>query len=170
MPLDALSQSVFRYGLDEYLAVLANGNQVNFRSALCSWEDELFTEFRRGHSLMEYESAKALIRRVFRTFNKPEPSLLIVPGFDDPRVGGYANLEYNYILIETGFLYRFLVLHECAHILAPADRNHGPAFIAVLEFLYRQHVAISREAILRHLRRHGLPETTLPEELIPSIT
>jgi hypothetical protein len=136
---------------------------IDYRSALCRWEDDLFAEFPAGHGLLGYEEAVGIVGQIFRAFGRPAPGLRLVPGFDDPRVGGYADIKRNCIAIETGFLYRFLVLHECAHILVPHDRNHGPAFIYVLQLLYRAYIGISEPAIQRHLRRHGLPAyTALP--------
>jgi hypothetical protein len=136
---------------------------VDYRSALCRWEDDLFAEFREGHALMDYDAAVKMIGHVFRTFGKPAPTLKLVPGFDDPRVGGYADVARNCIAIETGFLYRFLVLHECAHILVPHDRKHGPAFTYVLQLLYRSYIGIPEDAVKRHLKAHGLPShTALP--------
>jgi hypothetical protein len=145
-------------------AVRFGNPDLDYRSALCRWEDDLFAEFPEGHALMEYDDAVRMIGAVFRAVGKPAPSLKLVPGFDDPRVGGYADVARNMIAIETGFLYRFLVLHECAHILVPHDRNHGPAFTYVLQLLYRSYLGIPEAAVQRHLRHHGLPSyTALPE-------
>src|SRR4051794_27731939 len=128
-------------------AVRSGNPHLDYRSALCRWEDDLFAEFPEGHSLMEYDEAVRLIGAVFRSIGKPAPGLKLVPGFDDPRVGGFADVARNTIAIETGFLYRFLVLHECAHILVPHDRNHGPAFTYVLQLLYRSHIGIPEAAM-----------------------
>jgi hypothetical protein len=145
-------------------AVRCGNPELDYRSALCRWEDDLFAEFPEGHSLMEYDAAVRMIGAIFSAVGKPAPTLKMVPGFDDPRVGGYADVARNTIAIETGFLYRFLVLHECAHILVPHDRHHGPAFTYVLQLLYRAYIGIPEEAVQRHLRAHGLPSYTgLPE-------
>jgi hypothetical protein len=154
--------AVLRQGIVN--AVRCAANDVDYRAALCRWEDDLFAEFRIGHTLMDYEAAVGMVGEIFRAFGKPAPTLRLVPGFDDPRVGGYADVQRNQIAIEDGFLYRFLVLHECAHILVPHDRHHGPAFTYVLQLLYRVYLGIPEEAIRRHLVRHGLPSyTSLPE-------
>jgi hypothetical protein len=73
------------------------------------------------------------------------------------------------IVIEKGCLYRFLVLHETAHILVPEDRHHGPVFIYVLQTLYRTFFEVPEAAIRDLLILHGLPSyTTLPEpEALP---
>jgi hypothetical protein len=137
---------------------------TDYRSALCRWEDDLFAEFPAGHHLLDYDEAARMIGQIFRAVGRPAPALRLVPGFDDPRVGGYADVGRHCIAIETGFLYRFLVLHECAHILVPHDRNHGPAFTYLLQLLYRLFIGIPEEAIQRHLERHGLPSrTAMPE-------
>ena len=94
----------------------------------------------------------------------PAPRLDLVPGFEDPRVGGFADVKGHRIVIENGCLYRFLVLHEAAHILVPQDRDHGPVFIYVLQVLYRTFLGVPEEAVRDLLAQHGLPSyTTLPE-------
>jgi hypothetical protein len=64
------------------------------------------------------------------------------------------------IAIEKGYLYRFLVLHESAHLIVPEDRRHGPAFTFILQLLYRSFVGIPEEAVRGFLTRHGLPTYT----------
>jgi hypothetical protein len=64
------------------------------------------------------------------------------------------------IAIEKGYLYRFLVLHESAHLIVPEDRRHGPAFTYILQLLYRSFVGIPEEAVRSFLTRHGLPAYT----------
>ena len=105
---------------------LGHDTGTDYRSALCRWEDDLFAEFPAGHQILAYDDARMLIREVFRVCGRPTPSLRLVPGFDDPSVGGFADIARNCIVIEDGFLYRYLILHECAHILVPHDRHHGP--------------------------------------------
>jgi hypothetical protein len=108
---------------------LGHDSTIDYRAALCRWEDDLFAEFTAGHQILEYDAALTLIRDVFRLCRRPTPGLRLVPGFDDPSIGGFADIARNCIVIEEGFLYRYLILHECAHILVPHDRRHGPAFI-----------------------------------------
>jgi hypothetical protein len=139
---------------------LGRDSNTDYRAALCRWEDDLFAEFPAGHQLLEYEAAHGLIRDVFHICQRPAPSLRLVPGFDDPSVGGYADVARNCIVIEQGFLYRYLILHESAHILVPHDRCHGPAFTYTLQLLYRHFIGVPESAIRRHLRRHGLPTRT----------
>jgi hypothetical protein len=129
----------------------------DYRAALCRFEDDLFAAFPAGHEIIPEEEALSMIGELFRACGRPTPTLEMVPGFDDPRIGGFADVAQNRIAIETGFLYRFLVLHECAHILVPEDRCHGPAFVHVLQLLYRRFIGIPEAAIRRYLDRHGLP-------------
>jgi hypothetical protein len=136
---------------------LGRDSTIDYRAKLCRWEDHLFAEFPVGHELLEFDAAQALIRDVFRICQRPAPSLRLVPGFDDPSVGGYADIARNQIVIEQGFLYRYLILHESAHILVPHDRCHGPAFTYTLQLLYRHYFRIPESAIRRHLRDQGLP-------------
>jgi hypothetical protein len=138
-----------------------HGNlQRDYRAALCRWEDDLFGEFKRGHEILEYQEAFRLLDEAFRAFGRKVPKLRMVPGFADPKVGGFADVERHCIYIETGFLYRFLILHEAAHILVPGDLNHGAAFIYVLQFLYRDFIGIPEHAIRSFLQRHELPCAT----------
>ena len=67
------------------------------------------------------------------------------------------------IAIERGHLYRFLVLHEAAHLIVPEDRRHGPGFTFILQLLYRSFVGIPEEAVRHYLSRHGLPLFTAAE-------
>jgi hypothetical protein len=134
--------------------------RVDCRAALCRFEDALFAAFPAGHEIIDFDTAVAMIGELFRACGRPAPALDIVGGFEDPRIGGFADVARHRIAIERGFLYRFLVLHECAHILVPEDRLHGPAFIFALQLLYRHFIDIPEAAIRHHLRRQGLPDTT----------
>ncbi len=143
------------------LAAKACGDvDVEYRPALCAWEDGLFARFRQGHEIIEKPEADHLIAEIFAACGRPTPALELVPGFPDPQIGGYADVAENRILIEEGFLYRFLVLHEVSHILVPEDQCHGPAFIYVLQTLYRVCLGIPEEAIRTSLEAHGLPSYT----------
>ena len=133
---------------------------VEYRSALCAWEDRLFARFRQGHEIIAKPEADVLIAEIFAACDRPAPALELVPGFPDPQIGGYADVAGNRILIEDGFLYRFLVLHEVGHILVPEDRCHGPVFIYVLQTLYRICLGIPEDAIRASLEAHGLPSYT----------
>lgn len=133
---------------------------TDFRSAICRFEDDLFARYPAGHGLMNYDDASALLRDIFRTLGRVPPKLALVPGFDDPRVGGYADVRNHRIAIERGYLYRFLVLHESAHLIVPEDRRHGPAFTYILQLLYRSFIDIPEGAIRAFLTRHGLPDYT----------
>lgn len=134
--------------------------RTDFRAAICRFEDDLFAAFPAGHGLLQYDDAMAMLTDVFSICGRKPPNLAIVAGFDDPRVGGYADVKNHRIAIENGYLYRFLVLHESAHLIVPEDRRHGPAFTYVLQLLYRSFIGIPEEAIRRFLSRHGLPSYT----------
>ncbi len=151
-----------RCGLsDGIAAALRRGDlRTDFRAAICRFEDDLFAAFPAGHALMEYDSAAAMIHEIFAACGRPAPALALVAGFDDPRVGGFADIANHCIAIENGYLYRFLVLHESAHMLVPEDRRHGPAFTFLLQLLYRSFIGIPEEAVRRSLRRHDLPSYT----------
>lgn len=146
-------------GLNQAIAdlLIRGERQTDFRAAVCRFEDELFAAFPAGHRLLEYSDAVAMIGDIFAACGRAPPQLTLVSGFDDPRVGGYADVANHRIAIERGYLYRFLVLHEAAHLLAPEDRRHGPAFTYILQLLYRSFIGVPEEAIRRFLRRHGLP-------------
>jgi hypothetical protein len=135
-------------------------SEVDYRSALCRFEDDLFAEFASGHQIISYDAAVKMIGEVFRACGKPAPTLEMVPGFEDPRIGGFADVARHRIKIEKGYLYRFLILHECAHILVPDDRKHGHAFAFVLQYLYRVFCGIPEAAMRHYLERHGLPSLT----------
>ncbi len=132
----------------------------DYRAHLCRWEDDLFKHYPAGHGLMDEEEAVQLIRQVFADVDRPVPQLEMVEGFSDPTIGGFADVDRNRIIIERGCLYRFLVLHECAHLLVPGDRRHGPAFTYVVQGLYRAFLKIPEQAMVRFLRRHDLPSYT----------
>lgn len=141
-------------------AVRLGDNQTDYRAAICRFEDDLFATFIEGHAIMGYGAAKVMIGEIFTTCGRRPPALALVPGFTDPRVGGYADVANHRIAIEDGHLYRFLVLHESAHMLVPQDRHHGPAFTYMLQLLYRSFIGIPEEAMRRFLRKHGLPSYT----------
>jgi hypothetical protein len=141
---------------------------VDHRAALCRWEDALFAEFLRGHEILSEDEAVRLIGNVFAACGRAPAALRIVPGFQDPRIGGYADIAGHAILIEKGFLYRFLLLHEAAHILVPEDLHHGPGFIYVLQHLYRDFIGIPQTRILQLLRRFGLPSGPATEPALAS--
>jgi hypothetical protein len=137
----------------------------DYRAALCRFEDDLFAQYRDGHRIMDAAETQTLIVTVFTACGRPLPRLELVAGFADPKVGGYADVEGNRILIEEGCLYRFLVLHEAAHLLVPEDNRHGAAFTYVLQMLYRVFIGIPESAVRDLLRHHGLPScTALPQE------
>ncbi len=149
-------------GLSEALAAARRraDRSADFRAAICRFEDDLFSSFPAGHRLMAYDEAAAMLGHIFRALGRLPPRLALVAGFDDPRVGGYADVSNHRIAIEKGYLYRFLVLHESAHLIVPEDRRHGPAFTYILQLLYRSFIGIPEEAVRRFLSRHGLPAYT----------
>lgn len=151
-----------RRGLREAIssAVRAGDNESDFRSAICRFEDDLFADYPAGHARLSQAAAEALIAEIFGALGRLPPRLALVAGFRDPRVGGWADIANHRIAIERGYLYRFLVLHESAHLIAPGDTRHGPAFTYVLQLLYRSFVGIPEEAVQRLLRKHGLPGYT----------
>jgi hypothetical protein len=137
--------------------------RIDHRPALCRFEDDLFATFTAGHEIVSYAEAVRMIGAVFRAVGRAAPNLELVPGFDDPRIGGFADVASHTIKIETGYLYRFLVLHECAHILIPEDKMHGPGFTYVLQLLYRAFIGVPVDAMQQCLARHGLPsQVALP--------
>jgi hypothetical protein len=146
-------------------AVTRGCAEQDYRAALCRWEDALFARFPEGHRILGVDEARALIAMVFGPFDKPVPTLEIVAGFEDPQVGGFADVASNRILIEDGCLYRFLILHESAHLLVPTDRCHGAMFTYLLQILYRIFIGIPEYPVRKLLRRHGLPSyTDLPAD------
>jgi hypothetical protein len=134
--------------------------EQDYRDALCRWEDALFARFPDGHRILDVSEATALIATFFGAFDRPVPTLEIVAGFDDPRIGGFADIPGNRILIEDGCLYRFLILHESAHLLVPTDQRHGAMFTYVLQILYRMFIGIPEHPIRELLECHGLPSHT----------
>ena len=148
-----------RRGFAEALAAaVADGDtESDFRAALCDFEDDLFASFPLGHAILPLAAAQAMVGEIFTALGRPAPRLALVPGFADPRVGGYADVANHRIAIERGHLYRFLVLHESAHLIVPEDRRHGPAFTFVLQLLYRSFIGIPEETVRQFLRRHRLP-------------
>jgi hypothetical protein len=146
---------------DALAAAIAEGDsETDFRAALCRFEDDLFAAYPAGHAIVEYDAARRMVAEIFGALGRIVPRLAIVPGFTDPRVGGYADVANHRIAIERGHLYRFLVLHEASHLIVPEDRRHGPAFTFVLQLLYRSFVGIPEEAVRHYLVRHGLPAAT----------
>jgi hypothetical protein len=135
-------------------------SKTDYRPAVCRFEDDLFAEFTAGHEILSYAESLRMIGVLFRAVGRAAPDLQLVPGFDDPKIGGYADVANHTIKIEEGYLYRFLILHECAHILVPEDKKHGAAFTYMLQLLYRAFVGIPEEAIRHYLERHGLPSLT----------
>jgi len=80
----------------------------DYRAALCRFEDDLFARYPDGHRILGEAEAHALIASVFTACGRAVPSLDLVDGFADPRIGGFADVEGNRIMIERGCLYRFL--------------------------------------------------------------
>jgi hypothetical protein len=145
-------------------AAMLGGPVRDCRDTLCRWEDALIARFPAGHAILSPHAARRLIDGVFAACGREAPQLHLVPGFDDPRVGGFADVARNRIVIENGCLYRFLVLHESTHLLVPQDRHHGAVFIYVLQALYRAHLGIPETAIGELLSSHDLPSfTRLPQ-------
>ena len=148
-----------RKGLSEALTAATHegDKETDFRAAVCRFEDELFAAYPLGHAVMELRAAEQLLAQIFADLGRRPPRLSMVPGFSDPRVGGYADIRNHRIAIERGHLYRFLVLHESAHLIVPDDRRHGPGFTFVLQLLYRSFIGIPEESARRLLLKHGLP-------------
>jgi hypothetical protein len=134
------------------IATFCGDVERDYRAHLCRWEDDLFEHYPVGHGMMVEEEAVHLIRHVFVDVDRPVPQLEMIEEFS-----GFADVERNRIFIERGCLYRFLVLHECAHLLIPGDLRHGPAFTYVVQGLYRAFLRIPEQAMVRFLRRHDLP-------------
>jgi hypothetical protein len=156
-----------KVALGEGVAAAASSGHggCDYRAALCRFEDDLFARYPDGHRIMDAAETRTLIATVFTACGRPLPRLELVAGFADPNVGGYADVEGNRILIEEGCLYRFLVLHEAAHLLVPEDNRHGAGFTYVLQMLYRVFIGIPERAVRDLLLHHGLPScTALPEE------
>lgn len=153
---------VARRGLKQAIAAAnrLGDCETDFRAAICRFEDDLFAAFPAGHRLIDYDAAARMLRDIFITCDRAPPKLALVAGFDDPRVGGFADVANHRIAIEKGYLYRFLVLHESAHLIVPEDRRHGPAFTYILQLLYRSFIGIPEEAVRSFLARHGLPAYT----------
>ncbi len=122
--------------------------EQDYRDALCRWEDALFARFPDGHHILDVSEATALIATVFGAFDRPAPALEIVAGFDDPRIGGFADIP------------GILILHESAHLLVPTDQRHGAMFTYVLQILYRMFIGIPEHPIRELLECHGLPSHT----------
>lgn len=138
-----------------------DGGAVDCRERICRWEDELFRRFPVGHGILGYDEALDLIKAVFHGAGRTPPNLDLVEGFSDPTIGGYADVPGHRIYIERGCLYRFLVLHECAHLLVPRDRQHGPGFIYILQGLYHAALRIPQGDIAASLRQYALGEDVI---------
>lgn len=153
---------VARLGLHDAIAAAArhSGRGRDQRAAICRFEDDLFAAFPAGHRRMTFVDAAAMVDEIFALCGRKPPELALVSGFDDPRVGGFADIRNHRIAIEKGCLFRFLVLHESAHLIVPDDRRHGPAFTYVLQLLYRSFIGVPESAVRRLLRHHGLPAHT----------
>jgi len=153
---------VARGGLRDAVAFACHGADLasDFRAAICRFEDELFETFPAGHRRMDLDDARSMVGDIFTLCGQMPPKLALVAGFDDPRIGGFADVAHHRIAIEQGYLYRFLVLHESAHLIVPEDRRHGPAFTYILQLLYRSFIGVPEEAMRRLLRRHQLPAFT----------
>src|SRR5260370_39447559 len=65
--------------------------EQDYRDALCRWEDALFARFPDGHRILNADEATALIAAVFGAFDRPVPTLEIVPRFAGPQIGGVAD-------------------------------------------------------------------------------
>lgn len=158
----ALFARIAKRGLEDPLTAARRGsdNSTDFRSAICRFEDDLFASFPGGHELVDYEEATEMLRDIFRTLGRKPPRLTLVAGFNDPRVGAFADIDNQRIAIVQHHLHRFLVLHESAHFIIPTDRRHGPAFTYVLQLLYRSFIGIPEEAVRCFLQRHRLPSFT----------
>ena len=141
-------------------------HEHDHREALCRFEDELFARYPEGHRIMDEAGTRALLATVFTACGRRVPKLEMVAGFADPQIGGFADVRRHRILIEKGCLYRFLVLHEAAHLLAPSDHRHGAAFTYVLQTLYRTFIGVPERVMRDLLVRHGLPSyTDLPQDV-----
>ena len=149
-------------GLDAAIAsaVAAGDTNTDFRAAVCRFEDDLFAQYPDGHARIPRGEACDMVMEIFSALGRRPPRLDLVPGFSDPRIGGFADVANHRIAIERGHLYRFLVLHEAAHLVVPEDRLHGPAFTFVAQLLYRSFIGIPEEAMRRCLARNGLPVLT----------
>jgi hypothetical protein len=153
---------VANFGLRDAIVAAARHSDRggHHRAAICGFEDDLFAAFPAGHRRMTFADAAAMIDEIFALCDRKPPELALVSGFEDPRVGGFADIRNHRIAIEKGCLFRFLVLHESAHLIVPEDRRHGPAFTYVLQLLYRSFIGVPEPAVRRLLRHHGLPAYT----------
>jgi hypothetical protein len=149
-------------GLDAAIAsaVAAGDTRTDFRAAICRFEDDLFAQYPAGHARIPRAEARDMMVEIFEALGRRPPRLELVRSFSDPRIGGFADVANHRIAIERGHLYRFLVLHEAAHLVVPEDRLHGPAFTFVAQLLYRSFIGIPEDAIERCLVRNGLPVLT----------
>jgi hypothetical protein len=141
-----------------HLPAVGGESGIDYRPAVCRWENDLFERHPQALRLLEEQAARTLIRRIFADVELPAPRLAIVSGFSDPDIGGYADVVRNVIFIEEGFLHVYLILHEIAHVLVPEDRLHGAAFIHVAKALYGAHLDIPEADLVALMRRHRLPE------------
>ncbi len=115
-------QAQFVLGTNFLNALPVRDLHRDYRAALCRFEDDLFALYPDGHRILAEAEAGDLILAVFTACGRAVPTLTLVDGFDDPRIGGFADVEGNRILIERGCLYRFLVL-KCSTALLLRSRN-----------------------------------------------
>jgi hypothetical protein len=134
----------------------------DYRAVVCRFEDGLFAAVPSGRGLVEPAEAQAMIDDIFGALGRNAPRLCLVSGFADPRIGGFADFARRLVLIERSALHRYLVLHESAHFLMPQDLWHGPGFLHVLQFLYRNLIGVPDEAIRWFMRLHALPPVIEP--------
>jgi hypothetical protein len=130
----------------------------DWRPSVLRWEDDLCRRHPQALRILSQVEARDVLEAVFGRCGRPAPALLLVPGFEDPEIGGWADAAGHRILIEDGFLHAFLLLHEAAHLLVPEDRQHGAAFIRVARTLYSTFLGIPDDDLAVLARAHGLPD------------
>jgi hypothetical protein len=130
----------------------------DWRPSVLRWEDDFCRRHPQALRILSPEEARAVLEAVFGRCSRPTPALLLVPGFEDPEIGGWADATGHRILIEDGFLHAFLLLHEAAHLLVPEDRQHGAIFIRVARTLYSTFLGIPDDDLAVLAQAHGLPD------------
>ena len=65
---------------------------TDYRPALCRFEDNLFRTYRIGHQIISEQDARDLVDEVFDDLDMEPPELVLVNGFSDPQIGGYADV------------------------------------------------------------------------------
>jgi hypothetical protein len=130
----------------------------DWRPSVLRWEDDLCRHHPQALRILSLKEARAVLAEVFGACGRPVPALLLVPGFEDPQIGGWADAARHRILIEDGFLHAYLLLHEAAHLLVPEDRQHGATFIRVARTLYSAFLGIPDDDLAVLARAHGLPD------------